>query len=118
MYDEKLAGRIRRSLAHRGGVTEKRMFGGLAFLLDGKMVCGILKGDLMVRVGPEQYEAALGNPRVRPMGFAGRPMRGYVFVDPAGCRAAGAVAGWVESAVGFVSSLNGGAGRAEGSGRD
>jgi len=60
------------------------MFGGLAFLLDGRMFCGIVKNDLMVRVGPEKYEKALGMAHARPMNFTGRPMTGYVFVGPAG----------------------------------
>ncbi|MBM3216980.1 TfoX/Sxy family protein, partial [Candidatus Poribacteria bacterium] len=83
-YDENLAERIRRVVAGRHGVTEKRMFGGLAFLLDGKMFCGIANSDLMVRVGPERYEAALSLPHVRPMDFTGRPMTGYVYVGPEG----------------------------------
>ena len=83
-YDEKLADRIRQAVGPRGDVTEKKMFGGLAFLLDGKMFCGIVKDDLMVRVGPERYEAALAEAHVRPMDFTGRPMNGYVYVGRGG----------------------------------
>jgi TfoX/Sxy family transcriptional regulator of competence genes len=61
-------------------VTEKKMFGGIAFLLDGAMFCGVSGGDLMVRVGAEAHEAALARPHARPMDFTGRPMKGYVFV--------------------------------------
>lgn len=103
-YDEELAERIRRSLANRGGITERKMFGGLAFLLGGKMFCGIVNDDLMVRVGPERYEEALGRPHVRPMDFTGRPMNGYVFVAPTGCSTEKAVRGWVESGAEFASS--------------
>jgi TfoX/Sxy family transcriptional regulator of competence genes len=64
-YDELLAERIRRTVGQRSRVSEKKMFGGLAFLLGGKMFCGIVKDDLVVRVGPERYEEALGRPHVR-----------------------------------------------------
>jgi TfoX/Sxy family transcriptional regulator of competence genes len=103
-YDEKLAERVRASLTHRQGVTEKKMFGGLAFLLDEKMFCGILGEDLMVRVGPERYEAVLDEAHVRPMDFTGRPMKGYVFVGPGGSRNTKAVRKWIAQAAGFVAS--------------
>jgi hypothetical protein len=74
-------------------------------LLGGKMFCGIVKDDLVVRVGPERYEEALGRPHVRPMDFTGRPMNGYVFVAPAGCSTEKAVSAWVATAATFVSSL-------------
>jgi TfoX/Sxy family transcriptional regulator of competence genes len=103
-YDEALAERIRRTLPGRG-VTEKKMFGGLAFMLDGKMFVGIVKAELMVRVGPERYADALAMPHVRPMDFTGRPMNGYVFVGPKGCATEKAVAPWVERGVRFVAGL-------------
>jgi len=74
-YDEGLAERIRYTLGTRPDVTGKRMFGGLAFLLDGKMSCGIVKYELMVWVGPNRYEASLYKVYVRPMDFTGRPMK-------------------------------------------
>ena len=77
-YDEKLARRIRKTLAATNDVVEKKMFGGLAFLLHGHMFCGIINEDLMVRVGPQQYEAALSQRHARPMDFTGRPLNGYV----------------------------------------
>src|SRR2546425_635248 len=95
-YDGTLADRIRRAVGPRADVTEKKMFGGLAFLLDGRMFCGIVKDDLMVRVGPERYEAALAEAHVRPMDFTGRPMRGYVFVGPGGTRTEKAIKRWVD----------------------
>ena len=104
-YDEALAGRIRTVLAKWRGVDEKRMFGGIAFLLGGHMFCGIVKDDLMVRVGPDRHEAALTEPHVRPMDFTGRPMKGYVFVAPAGCRADAALARWVGLGGEFVAKL-------------
>jgi TfoX/Sxy family transcriptional regulator of competence genes len=105
-YDENLADRIRRTLGPRDDVTEKKMFGGLAFLLDGRMFCGIVKSDLMVRVGPEGYEAALAKAHVRPMDFTGRPMNGYVFVGSGGASTETAIRKWVDLAVAFVTTLD------------
>ena len=105
-YDEALAQRIRHILGGRNGITEKKMFGGLTFLLDGRMFCGIVKNDLMVRVGPEKYEKALGMPHARPMNFTGRPMTGYVFVGPAGYPTEKTLARWVESGARFVATLD------------
>lgn len=104
-YDEGLADRIRRAVGPRPDVTEKKMFGGIAFLLDGKMFCGVVKDELMVRVGPAAYEAALARPHARPMDFTGRPMAGYVFVGAAGCRTDGAVRAWAERGAAFVATL-------------
>jgi hypothetical protein len=104
-YDLALADRIRRALAGRADVTEKAMFGGLAFLLDGKMFCGIVKSDLMVRVGPDRYEESLALRHVRPMDFTGRPMKGYVYVGPEGCRTLGTVRSWVDKGAAFVATL-------------
>lgn len=104
-YDEKLAARIRQALAGVQGVAEKKMFGGLAFLQEGAMFCGIVRDDLMVRVGPEAYEAMLDAPHVRPMDFTGRPMRGYIYVGAAGSRTATQVAGWVACGRDFVSTM-------------
>lgn len=81
------------------------MFGGVAFLLDGKMFCGIVKSELMVRVGPDRHNEALLNPGARTMDFTGRPMRGYVFVAPEGCRTAASLAGWVKWGADFAATL-------------
>jgi TfoX/Sxy family transcriptional regulator of competence genes len=105
-YDEILADRIRRAVRPRADVTEKKMFGGLAFLLHGRMFCGILKRDLMVRVGPDGYKAALAEAHVRPMDFTGRPMNGYVFVGPGGSRTEKAIKKWVDRATAFVATLD------------
>lgn len=107
-YDEKLALRVRQALDGPRGVTEKKMFGGLAFLLDGKMFCGVLGDELMVRVGPEAHAAALRRPHARPMDFTGRPMKGYVFVAAAGVRSVPAVGRWVAQAIEFVSGIEAG----------
>ena len=104
-YDEKVAERIRKVVGPRADVTERKMFGGIAFLLDGKMFCGIATADLMVRVGPERYEAALARPHVRPMDFTGRPLKGYVFVSMSGLRSEAALEKWVDEAIAFVATV-------------
>ena len=82
-YDEKLAGRVRKVLDGHPAVLEKKMFGGLAFMVLGHRCVGIMKeGGPMVRVGPDAYEGALAEPHVREMDFTGLPMRGMIIVDP------------------------------------
>ena len=104
-YNEALAARIRAVLADNAGVTEKRMFGGIAFMLNGHMFVGVVDSTLMARVGPDEYEAALSQPNVREMDFTGKPMRGYVFVDPAAMRTAKDLARWTQKCAKFVSTL-------------
>jgi TfoX/Sxy family transcriptional regulator of competence genes len=105
-YDETLAERIRAVLGgKRRGVTEKRMFGGIAWMLDGKMFVGIVKDELMVRVGADDHEKAIAKPHARTMDFTGRPMKGYVFVKPAGFKTDKLLAGWVDWAAAHVKSL-------------
>ena len=104
-YDEKLADRVRRALSGREGLSERKMFGGIAFMLRGNMACGIVKDELMVRVGPERYDDALGRPHARPMDFTGRAMRGMVYVQPDGCRTDEALKLWVEQGLAFAASL-------------
>jgi TfoX/Sxy family transcriptional regulator of competence genes len=104
-YDVELAERVRMAIGPREDVTEKKMFGGIAFLLDGKMFCGVAKDDLMVRVGPAGHEDALTQAHVRPMDFTGRPMNGYVFVGPAGTSTPKAVKKWTDQSIAFVATL-------------
>jgi TfoX/Sxy family transcriptional regulator of competence genes len=104
-YDENLAARIRGVLATRTDVVEKKMFGGLCFMVGGAMCCGLTKTDFMVRVGPDRYDDALAQPHVRPMDFTGRPLVGMVYVAPEGIRSAAALAKWVGRGATFVSSL-------------
>ena len=104
-YDEQLAERVRRALAGRDGLSEKKMFGGIAFLLSGNMSCGVVKEDLMVRVGPAQYEQALALPHARPMDFTGRPMTGMVYVGREGLRSDADLAGWLRLGVEFAATL-------------
>jgi TfoX/Sxy family transcriptional regulator of competence genes len=104
-FDETLAARIRQVLGVHPSLTEKRMFGGLAFMLNGHMFCGIIGEDLMVRVGPAGMDAALALPHARPMDFTGRPLNGYVYVSPEGTGTVDAVSRWVERGAAFVEDL-------------
>jgi len=104
-YNEKLADRVRKVLARRKGVTEIRMMGGLCFTLRGNMCCGVLNDDLVVRIGPERYDKALAQPHARPMDFTGRPLKGFVFVNPGGSRTDKALATWMKEAIDFAHSL-------------
>ncbi len=104
-FDENLAARIRDRIADRSDVTERRMFGGLAFLVRGHMCCGVVAEDLVARVGPDSYERLLAEPHARPMDFTGRPLASMVYVSPAGVRTARALAAWIERSLRFVETL-------------
>jgi TfoX/Sxy family transcriptional regulator of competence genes len=103
-YDEATAARIRDLLAKRRDVVERKMFGGLTFMVNGAMCCGITSEALVVRVGPAAYDAALAEPHARPMTFTGRPLAGMVYVDPPGYRTERALARWVERGLAFVTA--------------
>lgn len=94
-YDEQLAHRIRRALSDRRDFTERKMFGGLAFLCQGRMCCGIVGDDLMVRVPLDEFDAVLRRRHVRPMDFTGKPLRGFVYVSPPAFRTATALRAWL-----------------------
>lgn len=104
-YDETLARRVRAQLAGCDDLTERKMFGGLAFLFSGHMGCGIVGDDLMVRVGPEQHATALALPHVRPMDFTGKPLRGFVYVAAAGLATEAQLAEWLRRGVELARSL-------------
>lgn len=104
-FDDKLAQRTRGLLKGDYELQEKRMFGGLAFMVNGHMCCGISGKDLMVRVGPDIYERALKRPHARKMDFTGKPLRGFIYVAPEGCRTAAQLKGWVKLGLDFVLSL-------------
>jgi TfoX/Sxy family transcriptional regulator of competence genes len=101
-YDENLADRIRESLQHKKGVVEKKMFGGVAFMLKDKMFCGIVKEELMLRVLEIRERKALDEPHVRPMDFTGRPMKGFIYVAPAGFKSKKALDAWLDLGVEYV----------------
>jgi TfoX/Sxy family transcriptional regulator of competence genes len=104
-FDEKLGERIRKALGKRKGVGERKMFGGLCFTFNGHMVAGVVGDRLMLRVGPDQHEAALKLKHAQPMDFNGKPMKGMVYVAPEGCRTPGEVKPWITRALKFVEAL-------------
>lgn len=104
-YDEELAARVREILVEQADVVERKMFGGIAFMVKGYMCCGVLNDDLVLRLGPDHAQSALKNAHVRPMDFTGRPMKGYVFVAPAGVTTESVLRRRVQSALDFVGTL-------------
>lgn len=104
-YDEGLAQRVRELLEGEPDFQEKKMFGGFCFLLQGNMVCGIIKDDLIVRVGPEHYEDALKRPHVRKFDITGKPLRGWVMVSCEGHEADEDLSAWVQQGVRYALSL-------------
>jgi TfoX/Sxy family transcriptional regulator of competence genes len=105
VYSQSLAERIRKALQNRRGITEKKMFGGLAFLLHGNLLVGVWQQSLVVRLGPEQAPQALRQDHVRPFDVTGRPMKGWILVEPDGLESDGKLADWIESATAFVGTL-------------
>ena len=104
-YDEGLAQRIREALGELPGLVEKKMFGGVGFMVQGNMACGVNKDDLIVRVGPEQYEEALARAHTRPFDMTGRPMKGWVMVSADGYESDDALKSWVQQGVQFALTL-------------
>ncbi len=104
-YDEGLAQRIREALGELPGLVEKKMFGGIGFMVQGNMACGVNKDDLIVRVGPERYEEALARAHTRPFDMTGRPMKGWVMVSADGYESADALKSWVQQGVQFALTL-------------
>ena len=104
-FDQGLAQRVRAQLADTSGVTERQMFGGLSFLVDGNLCVGVLGEELMARVGPAATEAALARPGSRLFDMGGRPMKGWVNVHQDVLEADDALAGWVADALAFVRTL-------------
>ena len=96
-YDEKTAARIRRVLSTRADVVEKKMFGGLCFLVNDQMCCGLTSAAFMVRVGRDAFAEAVSQPHARPMDFTGRPSKGTVYVDPPGYRSDAQLARWIQT---------------------
>jgi hypothetical protein len=104
-YDEGLAERIRERLGSAPGITEKRMFGGIAFLHEGNMAVGVTGDDLMVRVGPDATDAALARPGARIFDMTGRPMRGWVVVAGDAVTEDDALGAWVDEGHAFAATL-------------
>ena len=104
-YSETLGDRIRAIVGESPGLSERKMFGGVAFMLNGNMFCGITRDDLMVRVGPERFAEALDSPGARLMDFTGRPMKGMAFVGPEGYATDDQLRDWVKLTLDYARSL-------------
>ena len=104
-YDEGLAELMRGDLADEPGISERRMFGGLAFMLGGHMCCGVVGSELMVRVGPDAHDEALAQEHAREMDFTGRPLRGFVYVAERGFASDEDLKAWIDRGVAFAGSL-------------
>ena len=104
-FNHELADRIRKILASREDISEKKMFGGISFMLGGNMCCGVVKNDLVVRVGRERHDEALAQPHARPMDFTGRPLRGLVYVGPGAYQTHDTLRAWVKRGIDFAGSL-------------
>lgn len=104
-YDEGVAQRLREVFASRSDVIEKKMFGGIAFMISGNMCCGVVGEEIMARVGPEQYAEALLEPHAREMDFTGKPMKGFVYVGAQGFTSDEDLEDWVARCEHFVNTL-------------
>ena len=103
--DEQLAERVRRIVGKRKGLTEKKMFGGLAFLLHGNMSCGIHGNELIVRIDPETTGSALDEPGTRVFDITGRPMKGWLLVNATALNDETALAKWIRRGLDYAASL-------------
>jgi TfoX/Sxy family transcriptional regulator of competence genes len=104
-FDESLAARIRAHLGKRNGVAERKMFGGITFLLQGNMCCGVHRDALIVRLGPEEAARALREPHTRVFDLTGRPMKAWVLVEPKGLATIAQLENWVDRAAKYAGSL-------------
>lgn len=103
-YNENLADRIRSQL---DGIpfVEKKMFGGVGFLVGGNLACGVNKDDLVVRVDPERHAPLLKKPHARPFDLTGKPMKGWLLVEAGGCKTEKQLSAWVREGIAFASTL-------------
>ncbi len=104
-YDEDVADRLREAMKRRRGITEKKMFGGIAFMANGHMACGVVKDFLCFRLGEEGAAEALGEPHTRPMDFTGKPLKTMIYLDPPGFKKDADLKAWVDRALTFARSL-------------
>lgn len=104
-YDEGLAQRVRDLISDHPGFVEKKMFGGIGFLLGGNMACGVNQEDLIIRVGPDNYQGALSRPSVKVFNLTGRPMTGWIVVKDPGYQKDVDLQDWVDQGVAFALSL-------------
>lgn len=104
-YDQGLAQRMREELDQLPNLSERQMFGGIGFMVNGNMACGVNKEEMIVRVGPENYDQALKKPHTRVFEFTGRPMKGWVMIAPEGYESDEDLKYWIEQGVSFAQSL-------------
>ena len=104
-FDEGLADRIRTALGRRKGLAEKKMFGGIGFLMNGNMCCGVHKAEMIVRIAPEETDSVLKQAHTRRFDLTGRPMKGWILVEPAGLKSDAGLKKWVGVAAKYASSL-------------
>ena len=104
-YSEDLAERVRKVVKRQLGISEKKMFGGLSFLMHGHMCCGVLDDKLVIRVSRDEYKDILNEKNTAPMDFTGRALKGFVYVLPGGTKSDASLKKWVGQAVGFARTL-------------
>ena len=104
-YDEMLAARIKEQIREIPGFSEKKMFGGIGFLIDGNMACGVHRNQMIVRLGMEQYKEAMAKPTVKTFDLTGKPMKGWITVAPEGCATEDDLKRWIDQSVAFAQSL-------------
>jgi TfoX/Sxy family transcriptional regulator of competence genes len=104
-YDEILTQRVRAHLTGIPGLVEKKMFGGVGFMINGNMACGVNGSDLILRVSPDNYEQILAQPHVRVFDMTGRPMKGWVLIAPGGYSLEEALESWIQQGVAFALTL-------------
>ena len=105
VYDLALAARVREALGDNPEVSERAMFGGIAFMLSGNMAVGVSREDLMVRIDPDDYDDALTRPGVRVFGMTGRPMRGWILVGPDATEEDADLHGWIDAGMEFAATF-------------
>jgi TfoX/Sxy family transcriptional regulator of competence genes len=104
-YSPSLADRVRQVLRLDPGITEKKMFGGICFMMGGNILVGVWEWSLTVRLGPQQAAFALTKEHVRPFDDTGRPMKGWIVVEPDGLESEQQLAAWIEKAIAWVETL-------------
>jgi TfoX/Sxy family transcriptional regulator of competence genes len=104
-YNEALAGRIKKLIQTTRKLEEKKMFGGMAFLLNGNMCCGVHKDEVILRVDPEKYKTLLARANVREFDLTGRPMKGWLLLNSKGAQNSTELKSWIKEAVGFAETL-------------
>ncbi|MYC80461.1 MAG: TfoX/Sxy family protein [Acidobacteria bacterium] len=103
--DDALSGRIRRILSKRGRISERKMFGGVCFIINGNMCVGTWKGSLIVRLDKKNHDKTLAEPHTKPADMNGRTMKGWALVEPSGIESENDLTAWVDRATAFAESL-------------